>query len=217
MILVFGGIKGGSGKTTLATNTTVMLSEKNKVLLVDADDQNSASDWAEHRENQGLDSPWTTIKLSGSSVRTQVKKMEKDYDYIVIDTGGRDTSSQRAALTIAHVLVAPFQPRSLDIWTIGKISTLVREVRDINPNLIAYAVINRADPKGSDNEEAKAIISESKDLQCMYPIIGQRKAFANAAALGLAVTETKRKDQKAVGEMRSFIVAIEKDLKREPF
>ena len=70
-----------------------------------------ASDWAEHRENQGLDSPWTTIKLSGSSVRTQVKKMEKDYDYIVIDTGGRDTSSQRAALTIAHVLVAPFQPK----------------------------------------------------------------------------------------------------------
>ena len=44
MIVVIGGIKGGSGKTTPATNLTVMRTlEGRNILLVDADDQCSAS------------------------------------------------------------------------------------------------------------------------------------------------------------------------------
>ena len=43
MIFTTGGIKGGSGKTTLATNLAVYLSSKGRdVLFVDADDQGSA-------------------------------------------------------------------------------------------------------------------------------------------------------------------------------
>lgn len=48
MIIVVGGIKGGSGKSTLTTNLTVNRAlEGKRVLLVDADEQRSASDWAE--------------------------------------------------------------------------------------------------------------------------------------------------------------------------
>ena len=44
MITVLGGIKGGSGKTTLSTNICVIQSFLGKkVLLVDADEQQSAS------------------------------------------------------------------------------------------------------------------------------------------------------------------------------
>jgi chromosome partitioning protein len=40
MIYTIGGIKGGSGKTTIATNLAVYLARKGKeVLLGDADDQ----------------------------------------------------------------------------------------------------------------------------------------------------------------------------------
>jgi chromosome partitioning protein len=77
MITVFGGIKGGSGKTTLSTNICILqaLSGK-KVLLVDSDEQRSASDWSEHRENLEIDTAWTTITLSGAAVRSQVLKMK---------------------------------------------------------------------------------------------------------------------------------------------
>ena len=45
-IYTVGGIKGGSGKTTVATNLTVMLAAEGRdVLLVDADDQETASDF----------------------------------------------------------------------------------------------------------------------------------------------------------------------------
>ena len=205
MIIVIGGIKGGSGKTTLCTNLAVIRSlEGKKVLLVDADEQKSASDWADHRESLGITTPWTTVQLSGSSVRTQILKMKKDYDDIIIDTGGRDTTSQRSALTVADVFLTPFQPRSLDVWTIGAVVGLIREIKIVNPDLMAYAVINRADPQGVDNQEASEIIKEAEGLTYIPNTIGQRKAFANAAAEGLGIIELKAQDKKAVTEIKQL-------------
>lgn len=209
MIIVLGGIKGGSGKTTLATNLTVLrASEGRHVLLVDADEQCSASDWAEHRDGLGIPTPWTTIRLAGSAVRTQVQKMAASYDDIIIDTGGRDTTSQRAALTIADILIVPFQPRSLDIWTLGKVISLLSEIRAVNEKLEAFAVVNRADAQGEDNREALRIIDEAEGIKSINSAIGQRKAFSNAAAAGLGVSEMKVIDKKALEELRLVYSAV---------
>lgn len=205
MIIVIGGIKGGSGKTTLCTNLAVMRALQGKrVLLVDADEQKSASDWADHRESLGITTPWATIQLNGSSLRSQILKMSKDYDDILIDVGGRDTTSQRSALTVADVFLAPFQPRSLDVWTIGKVVSLINEIKTVNPNLKAFAVINRADPQGADNQDAAEIIKEAEGISYIPYTIGQRKAFANAAAEGLGIIELKTQDKKAVSEIKQL-------------
>ena len=46
MIVVVGGIKGGSGKTTVATNLAIIQAVNGRdVLLIDADDQETASDF----------------------------------------------------------------------------------------------------------------------------------------------------------------------------
>lgn len=209
MIIVIGGIKGGSGKTTLCTNLAVIRALQGKrVLLVDADDQRSASDWAEHREGLGITTPWTTIQLNGASVRTQILKMAKDYDDILIDTGGRDTTSQRSALTIADIFLAPFQPRSLDVWTIGKVVSLINEIKTVNHGLKAFAIINRADPQGIDNQDAADIIKETDGIVYLPTAIGQRKAFANAAAEGLGIIELKTQDKKAIAEIKQLCTAL---------
>jgi chromosome partitioning protein len=205
MILVVGGIKGGSGKTTLATNLTVIRAlEGKKVLLIDADEQRSASDWADQRESLGITTPWTTIQLAGKSIYAQIQKMVGDYEDIIIDVGGRDTTSQRSALTIADVFLVPFKPRSLDIWTIGSVKRMISEITAVNPKLKSYAVINQGDAKGSDNIDALDIIAECPDLACVPTSIGQRKSFANAAADGLGVIELKNSDKKATQEIRAL-------------
>ncbi|MCB1115638.1 MAG: AAA family ATPase [Chlamydiia bacterium] len=205
MITVFGGIKGGSGKTTLSTNLCVVQAfSGKKVLLVDADEQQSARDWSEHRESLEIDTPWTTISLFGASLRTQVLKLKSHYDEIIVDVGGRDTTSQRAALTIADILIVPFQPRSLDVWTLGKLSSLLDEVCVINPELKTYAVINRADFQGKDNREAFEIINETGNIFCLDEMIYQRKVFANASAEGKGVIETNPQDKKAVSEIQNL-------------
>ena len=105
MIIVAGGIKGGSGKTTVATNLAVIrAAEGHDVLLVDADDQETSSDFTILRnERRSEGAGYTSIKLTGAAVRTETLRLADKYADIFIDTGGRDTTSQRAALTVAQV------------------------------------------------------------------------------------------------------------------
>lgn len=205
MIVTIGGIKGGSGKTTVATNLAVMRSKVKDLLLIDADDQETASDFTILRNSeQESGAGYTSIRLSGSAVRTETKRLKDKYEDILIDTGGRDTASQRAALSVADVLLVPFVPRSFDVWTLEKVSELVGEMRTANPQLRAYAFINRADPAGRDNEEAASIIQDTAELEFIDCPLGSRKAFSNAAALGLGVVESKPIDPKAVGEIETL-------------
>jgi chromosome partitioning protein len=203
MIIVIGGIKGGSGKTTLATNLAVIRStEGHDVLLIDADDQETSTDFTIIRNERRPDGAgYTSIKLTGAAVRTETLRLANKYEDIIIDTGGRDTTSQRAALTVADFLLVPFVPRSFDVWTLEKVSSLVSEMQAANPDLQAYTFINRADPRGQDNDDAAEVLRETESLSFIETPLGARKAFSNAAAAGLAVTEIKPQDTKATEEM----------------
>ena len=206
MIITVGGIKGGSGKTTVATNLAILRATAGRdVLLIDADDQETASDFTVLRnERLSGGAGYTSIKLANAAVRTETRRLLDKYDDLIIDTGGRDTASQRAALSVSDLLLVPFVPRSFDVWTLEKVSTLVEEMRAANPGLSAWAFINRADPRGTDNAEAAEIIRETSALALMPTPLGNRKAFGNAAAQGLAVTELRPQDAKATAEITAL-------------
>ena len=145
VIYTVGGIKGGSGKTTVATNLTVLLAADGRdVLLVDADDQETASDFTVWRNtNTDGHAGYTAIQLTGDAVRTEIRKLAPKYDDIVIDTGGRDTTSQRAAMTVSDLYLVPFVPRSFDVWTLERVAKLIEEMKPANPALLAFAFLNR--------------------------------------------------------------------------
>lgn len=209
MILVAGGIKGGSGKTTLASNLAVMRSlQGREVLLVDADDQQSAAEFTELRSEEIGDPGYTCVRLDGKAVRDQLKRLRDKYDDIVVDTGGRDTTSQRAALTVADVLLVPFGPRSLDIWTLERVEELVADARAINPDLQAYSFINRADHQGSYNDETRAVLTDSEEVDFISPTLGDRKAFAIAFDYGQSIVEYTPRNRKAIREMKELYETV---------
>lgn len=202
MILVCGGIKGGSGKTTIATNLAVMRSLSGAdVLLVDADEQESATIFTTIRKTEHSTLPqYTSVILRESQVHSELERMQQKYDDIVIDTGGRDTRSQRAALSLADTLLIPFNPRSLDIWTIENVEKLLDEMRSINPELQAVSFLNRADPVGADNQESREILAAVASMTFAGVTIVNRKAFGKAVAQGLCVSELQQPDRKAMQE-----------------
>lgn len=210
MIIVTGGIKGGSGKTTIATHLAILRAQAGlDVLLIDADDQQTSFDFSSLRNSSEENlSEYTCIKLSGKAVRYEILKMKDKYDDIIIDAGGRDTINQRAALSIADQLIVPFVPRSFDLWTLEKVSSIVNEIQQINPSLQSYTFLNKADSRGDDNEDAQEMMKENDNLITLPIMICNRKAFGNAAAEGKAVNELKILDKKAVIEIDNLYKCI---------
>lgn len=206
MILTVGGTKGGGGKTTLATNLTVMQAITGRdVLLIDADDQGTASSFTTLR-NASLEDKagFTCVRLLGEEIIHSYRSLKDKFQDILIDAGGRDTDSHRAALGIADVAIIPFQPSSFDVWELGKASRVIREIRVLNPKLKAYTLINMADPRGSDNDAAAEYAEDVDGLKFIPMPIVTRKAFRRAAAAGLSVIELKPQDQKAIDEITAL-------------
>src|SRR5687767_10925401 len=143
------------------------------VLLVDADDQESASDFSLER-NQRTEgkSGYTYIKQSEQGIRSEVLNLRGKFEDIIIDTGGRDTVSQRYALSVSDILLIPFMPRSLDIWTLRKVRSLVSEARGVNESLRAVCFLNRSDPSGSDNQEASQLLREEEIIEYIDAPLG---------------------------------------------
>jgi chromosome partitioning protein len=203
MITVVGGTKGGSGKSTIATNLAAMLSAAGRdVLLVDADDQETSTDFTNLRnETRPNGAGYTCVALTGRAVMTEVKRLAPKYQEIIIDTGGRDTASQRAALAVCDTYLIPFVPRSFDVWTLDKVVDLIEEARTVNPDFQACAFLNRADSRGPDNDDAAKLLQSKPGIELIPAIIVGRKAFGNAAAAGMAVTEIRPQDPKATEEI----------------
>jgi chromosome partitioning protein len=208
MILAIGNIKGGVGKTTLAVNMAIARSLAGKdVLLVDGDQQQTAMTFTDLRTEKKGNPGYTAVSLGGAALRTQVRQLAPKYQDIIIDVGGRDTGSLRAALTVTQTLLIPIQPRSFDIWAVDQMAELVKEAREIN-DLNAFAVLNAADAQGHDNEDAIQAVEETEGIAILKIMMGRRKAFPNAAAMGLSVLEQTPKDPKAVQELTNLIDII---------
>ncbi|MEG7523602.1 MAG: AAA family ATPase, partial [Chromatiales bacterium] len=95
--------KGGAGKTTLATSLARALQLAGKsVLLVDADPQGSARDWAAANESPsvpvvGLD----RAKLLKNDIRT----ISSPYDLVVIDGAPQLQEMAAAAISSSDIIL----------------------------------------------------------------------------------------------------------------
>jgi len=204
------GEKGGTGKTTLATNLAGMRAAEGKgrdVLIIDADRQGSASYWAEKRANTHTSLPAVqSVQKFGEGLMRTVRDMERRYSDILIDAGAGDTREVESALRVAERAIIPVQPAGLDVWTLGLVDDRVGEARVANPELVAYVVLNRtsSNPKDNDADEAREAIDGCEHMELADAVICDRVAVKRAAPAGLTVIEYKPFDAKAAHEMQQL-------------
>ena len=206
MIILVGGEKGGTGKTTLAVNLVVMRAMSGKdVLLLDADPQKSASLWAETRAELGHQPAITSLEKTGRTIHHNVAKLREKYDDIIIDTGGRDSPELRAGLLAADLAVVPLRPALFDAWAMSRMSALLDDVLTFNDQLIAKSVINCAhtNPSVTTAELFTDYLADFGNITMMETVIRDRIAFQRAAMTGQAVIETGT-DPKAISEIESL-------------
>lgn len=212
MIITVGNTKGGVGKTTIAVNLAITRALAGRdVWLIDGDRQGTAQTAISIRAEAGhMPGIACATYPDGTVLRSQVRQQKDKYDEVVIDAGGRDSTSLRAALVLSDVLLVPFQPRSYDVWALNDIAELVDEARSVRDGLRALAVLNCADPgeQSSDNSEAAAAVADIPQFEYLPTPLRRRKAFANAASVGQCVLEIKPQDIKASTELKTLIKAL---------
>lgn len=206
-ILLIGGEKGGTGKTTLAVNLAALRALAGRdVLLIDTDIQASASYWAQTRDEAGIQPRVACIQKFGKGLQTEVRDLARRYQDLIIDAGGRDSLELRAALVAAERVYIPIQPSQFDIWTLGRMDDLVKTAQGFNPELRAWVVISRAstNPSVSEVAEARNLLADFAHLKLANAVVRDRIAYRKAARDGLSVEELKPGDPKAGEELRAL-------------
>ena len=99
MVVIVGGEKGGTGKTTLAVNLAAYRTgEGYEVLIVDTDRQGSASFWAQTRAENEKKGHIPCVQKFGKNLPKDVMSLASKYEDIIIDAGGRDSMELRYGL-----------------------------------------------------------------------------------------------------------------------
>lgn len=208
MIIVIGGEKGGTGKTTICTNiASIMTREGSDLLIIDTDKQGSASAWSALRDENTQVKRIPCIQKFGSTIATEINDLRKRYDDIIIDAGGRDSVELRGAMAVADIIYIPIQASQFDVWTLGAMDSLLTQATTFNARLKAIAVINRAstNPSVSETKETIEIFEDFKNLRLSNCIIRDRIVYRKAARSGLAVDELENSDSKARDEIKSLL------------
>jgi chromosome partitioning protein len=119
--------KGGTGKTTLATNVARGLQlEGSRVLLVDSDPQGTARDW---RQASEIDNMLSVVGVDRPlSLERDLPDIAQTFDWIVID-GAANLKNQALtvnAVKVADVVLIPVQPSAADIWGSSDLVELIQ-------------------------------------------------------------------------------------------
>jgi len=179
-IVTFVTQKGGAGKTTLAVNCAVAAqAKKKKVLILDLDPQASAEGWYQDRE---ADAPRLVRIDSWALPEAIANAQSAGFDYVMIDTPGRDEPSTTAAIRAGDFCVIPCRPTPVDLKaTPATVSTINRLSKQ------AVFVLTQTPPRGERVREAEVGLGM---LGIVSPVrIVARTAYQDAHGAGLSVLE----------------------------
>lgn len=216
MIVLVGGFKGGSGKSTAATNLAVWLVHEGvRAVLIDADKQRTSAKWAARRnetraKDPGL--PRVICHEHTEDVYNAARDAEETYDVVLVDAGGRDNPQLRKAALAADVMYVPVLPSQFDIESLEELAGLVGDVRDLNPHLAARLFLSRAASGRASDEiaDAKEVLADFPGFELTGAMIGDRKVFRQAALAGKGVIEMSNPQAKA--EIQLFAQEIFKEV-----
>lgn len=196
--------KGGSGKTTLATNCAVAAERSGlKTLVLDLDPQGSAEAWYQDREDE---TP-KLVHVSGAELAKAVKGAEQNgFDLVIIDTPGRDEPLTASAIRIADFCVVPCRPTPADMKaTPPTVATITRLSKP------AAFVLTQAPPRGGRLREAEAGLS-ILGIVCPVRIVS-RNVYQDAHGVGLGVQEFDP-DGKAAEEIKALWLWIKRKMEK---
>ena len=130
--------KGGSGKTTVATNLAGYFAmQGHKVMLTDLDRQQSSSYWLERRP---VDYP--TIMGQTAKVKSISEKNTNKVSWTILDSpGGFRDDKLSDAVKLADCIIVPVQPSAFDIGATQDFLDVLNAEKAVRKNKTFIALV----------------------------------------------------------------------------
>ena len=209
MIISIVNLKGGAGKTTLATNLVFALSRKAKTLLIDTDMQRSASIWYNVRES--VNDNFSVISIAeDASLKKQIPEFKKQYEHIIIDGAPQSDRISAICIYAADLVIIPVMPSPYDLWATASILERVKTTQEIQPDKKAYFVLNRVNDQAAISRETAEAL-ESLGCPIFITRLHSRVVYADSAASGQSVLESG--NAKAKAEFEALYTEVEQLIK----
>ena len=196
--------KGGAGKTTLALNLAAAMAEAgSRVLVIDADPQQTAQDWAAVRETLP---PFQVLGLAKPVLHRDLPNIAADYDHVVIDGAPRNYEVARSAILSADFVLIPVQPSGADFWASRETVKLVEEAGVFKETQKAAFVVSRKISRSALGRDIADALAEFS-LPILKAGTSQRVAYADALTEGSTVIESQPRSA-AADEIRALLAEI---------
>lgn len=202
--------KGGSGKTTIASNIAVGLMKTGaSVAILDTDPQGSLGRWFMLRvERFGEDTePYLGFRTASAwGARYEAMSLAKTYDYVIIDTPPKLGLDGKPAIEIADLVIVPVTPSPVDIWATSPTLDMA-----ISEDKAVLTVLNRASERMKITGDTRAALAEVGGEQATTTL-GNRVLYAQVMNTGHSVIE-KQKTGPAAQEINQLVSEIEDKIK----
>jgi len=187
--------KGGVGKSTIAMHLGAAFHEKGKrVLVVDADGQNTLIHWvsASADHDAGIPFPVVNLAEAGSNIHREIKKFINDYDLIIVDCPPSITEKISGVVLLAATLaIIPTSSSPADYWSSLGLIQLIQQAQVMNEDLRAVFLLNKTEEKRMLTQELKRQLQNNIDFPLLKTQIPTREIYKQAMALGQTVLQMK--------------------------
>lgn len=206
-------VKGGVGRSTVATTLAGELTRTGTVALIDADmPQGTSASWAALRmKDRPDDNRLTAEEVEGHrDLVAKVERLRGRADYIVIDGPPRIAEVTRAILALSDLALIPVGASPAEVWATTDMVPLVHEVQKVHkvPVRILWTRF-RAYTRLAQDLAAEA--DKALGLSALRTTLGFRVAYAEA--LGQGMTAAELPDANARDEVGALVSEVRRMVK----
>lgn len=205
MVISITNLKGGVGKTTIATNLAVELKRRQyEVCIVDTDlGQQSSMEWGGNRDESLPSVP--VFGISIKQLNKEVAELSQKYDFVIID--GTPQLSELADRTIlaSDLLLIPLTPSIYDYRGFENFLERYEQVKGLKEasgnRISSFVLLNRVVPNTNVSKDITEAV-KAYEIGILKTQLVNRVAYVDTAAEGKGVVEYK--DKKAAAEIEAL-------------
>jgi chromosome partitioning protein len=184
-------VKGGVGRSTIATNLAALFSERESTALIDCDlPQGTSASWYAVRKSELPPSNLTLACVRDyRELVAKTKELSVDHQCIVIDAPPRIAEMTRAIIVMSTLCLVPLGASAAEIWSTADLLETVKAAREYRQDIDVRIVWNRFRAQTREAHELSEAARKELGLKELSTRLSYRVAYSEALARGLSVNE----------------------------